>query len=189
MAETQLNKEFKKEDVQRLRNLIQGKYNDSVRTGVGYSKKKEFYSEGDIWVEDGRKWTIKNGIKQNITKLDSAKKANLMPLFCPKCSNLMKGQNDKSFYNIHKMCFNCVIDFEHQLKLEGKFEQYLIDIHNSQIDAQIKEFTNWLENEKLEKNNSYITENGDIEEWLGGNIDNLENEINNAIKFLETLKK
>ena len=76
-----LKKEFQKRDVERMRNLIQGKYGSKTTTGIGYTKKQEHHEEGDVWEEDGREWTIKDGIKQNITKLDKAKKAHLMPIF------------------------------------------------------------------------------------------------------------
>ena len=59
-----LKKQFQKQDVQRLRNLIQGKYGEKTRSSVGFSKKEEHYKEGDIWEIDGRTWTIKDGIKQ-----------------------------------------------------------------------------------------------------------------------------
>ena len=65
------------------------KVNTVTRTtmGTGYTKAKEFHDEGDIWEEDGTSaWTIKNGIKQNITKLDKAKEGIVLPLFCPSCS-------------------------------------------------------------------------------------------------------
>ena len=90
-----LKKDFKSADVQRLRNLVTGKHNEKSTTGIGYNKKQEFHDEGNVWEEDGRQWTIKNGIKQNLTKLDKAKKLVVMPLFCPCCSNLMKNKNDK----------------------------------------------------------------------------------------------
>ena len=76
-----LKKEFQKRDVERLRNLVQGKYGEKTRSSVGFTKKQDFYKEGDIWEVDGRTWTIKDGLKQNITKLDTAKKAHVMPLF------------------------------------------------------------------------------------------------------------
>ena len=68
MPDNVLKKEFQQKDVQRLRNLMQGKYGEKTIVGTGYTKKQEFYEEGDIWEADGRSWTIKNGIKQNITK-------------------------------------------------------------------------------------------------------------------------
>ena len=85
MSENVLKKEFNPKDVSRLRNLIQGKYGDNTTTGVGYTKSFIYREENDVWEEDGRKWTIKNGIKQNITKLDEAKKTHLLPLLCPSC--------------------------------------------------------------------------------------------------------
>ena len=104
MSENVLKKDFKSADVQRLRNLMTGKQGERTTAGVGYSKQQEFHNEGDIWEEDGRQWTIKNGIKQNLTKLDKAKKLVVMPLFCPCCSNLMKKRNDKLFYIQYNRC-------------------------------------------------------------------------------------
>ena len=80
MDENVLKKQFGKKDVTRLRNLMTGKHNSKTGQSVGYNKKQSFYKEGDVWEEDGRKWTIKNGIKQNITKMDRAKKAYLTSL-------------------------------------------------------------------------------------------------------------
>jgi hypothetical protein len=115
--ESVLKKNFQEKDVQRLRNLVQGKYGEKTRSSVGFSQKEEFHYEGDIWEAEGRTWTIKNGIKQNLTKFDKAKKYHVMPLLCPCCNKVMKNRNDKPFYNIHKMCFNCVIDVEKFKKL------------------------------------------------------------------------
>ena len=96
-----LKKEFKKRDVERMRNLITGKHGKKTTLGIGYTKKQKHHEEGDVWEEDGRTWTIKDGIKQNITKLDKAKKAHLMPIFCPDCSKPMTYWQDKNFYNHH----------------------------------------------------------------------------------------
>ena len=75
-----LKKEFKRKDVERMRNLIKGSVNSSSETQIGYKKKQIEYKEGDIWVENKKKWTIKNGIKQTISKLDNIKKEIFMPL-------------------------------------------------------------------------------------------------------------
>ena len=95
-----LKKDFQKQDVERLRNLIKGKYGEKTRSSIGFNNKQEFHNEGDIWEADGRTWTIKDGIKQNITKLDKAKKAYTMPLLCPNCKRVMKKRFDKQYYNI-----------------------------------------------------------------------------------------
>ena len=107
-----LKKEFKQRDVERLRNLVKGKYGERTTMGTGYNKAKEFHDEGDIWEEDGRQWTIKNGLKQNITKLDKAKEGIVLPLFCSTCSSAMKPHLDKKWFVMYGHCFNCQVDAE-----------------------------------------------------------------------------
>ncbi len=38
-------------DVERARNLIQGKAGDSSEIQIGYKKKQVEYKEGDVWTE------------------------------------------------------------------------------------------------------------------------------------------
>jgi hypothetical protein len=185
-----LKKQFQERDVQRLRNLVQGKYGEKTRTSIGFTKADEFYKEGDIWESDGRTWTIKDGIKQNVTKLDKAKKAHVMPLLCPNCKKVMKNRNDKPFYNLHKMCFNCVIDFEHDLRKQGKWEQYQRDIKNGEIDKQIEEFKVFINERLNETNDGFVSESGDVEKWVGKlDATKVEEYTQEVIKYLESLKQ
>ncbi len=185
-----LKKEFKKKDVQRLRNLITGKPNNKSTQGIGYAKSKSFHKEGDVWEEDGRNWTIKDGIKQNITKLDLAKEIHIMPILCPVCSHQMKKRFDKDYYKIHGKCFDCVIDFEHTLRKLGKWEDYEKRIHNGEIDMLAKDFQSWFEEMINESNNSFITEKGAIEKWDGG-VDKKRalKSMKETIDYLNSLKK
>jgi len=184
-----LNKEFKEKDVQRLRNLIQGKHGERSVSGVGYTKKQEFYDEGDIWEEDGRQWTIKNGIKQNITKLDDAKKAVTMPLFCPSCNNLMKKQADKRFYLQFKRCLECQIDFEADLKRQGLWEEYDKIFINDNVDNLTKEFELWFDDYFNQSGEGFITEDGVVEKWVGSAKQKMLENKEETIKFLQSLKR
>jgi hypothetical protein len=47
MKDSVLKKQFGEKDVQRARNLIQGKVDAKTGEGIGYSKKQEFYEEAD----------------------------------------------------------------------------------------------------------------------------------------------
>ena len=85
-----LKKEFKRKDVERMRNLITGNAGSSSETQIGYKKKRIEYKEGDVWTENKKTWTIKDGIKQTVSKLDKIKKEVFVPLFCPECSKVMK---------------------------------------------------------------------------------------------------
>ena len=106
-----LKKEFKRKDVNRARNLLMGKTGASTGTQIGYNTKQIDYKEGDVWTEGRKTWTIKNGIKQTVSKLDKIKKEIFMPLCCPECGNVMKKRLDKPNYRIHKKCHDCVIEF------------------------------------------------------------------------------
>lgn len=163
-----LKKEFKRKDVDRVRNLVMGKSNASSETQVGYNKKRIEYKEGDIWKENGKTWTIKDGIKQTISKLDTIKKEVFMPLCCPKCGKIMKGQLDKPNYKVHKMCLNCVVDYEAKLKLKGEYDDYKKNLYLKNRLTQINEIENYFLSLANESNNGYISENGEIERWKGG---------------------
>ncbi len=181
-----IKKEFQEKDVERLRNLITGKYGEKTRSSVGFSKAEEFYAEGDIWESDGRTWTIKNGIKQNITKLDKAKKAHVMPLLCPCCKKIMKKRIDKPSYNLHKKCFNCVVEMEHKMRIEGTWEKYIYNLHNQQIDHNLEEFKNFVKEKLKESNNSFVSEDGDVEKWVG-KLD--EDKVNEYLTSVEEYDK
>ena len=190
MKETTLKKQFTERDLQRMRNLAQKKVHDKTVTSVGYTKVEEHHVEGDVWEEDGRKWTIKNGIKQNITKWDKAKKTVIAPLFCPNCHKPMNKPFDKDYFNIHKKCFDCVIVFETELRRLGLYEAYERNIQNGEIDGFIHEFKNWVEDQLNESNNSYITEAGHVEKWVGGpDKKRVLESLNQTIEYLEKLKK
>ena len=189
MSESVLKKEFKEKDVQRLRNLIQGKHGEKTSTSIGYTKQHEFHKEGDVWEEDGRQWTIKDGIKQNITKLDKAKAQIHLPLFCPECSTVMKHRYDKRFYLQYNRCFNCQVSFETDLKGKGLWEDYEKNILNSDIDSLIKDFSVWIDEQLETKMESYVTEAGDIESWKGSSKEHLLKNKEVVIEYLLSLKK
>jgi hypothetical protein len=173
MSDNKLKKEFNTRDVQRMRNLITKDYGAKTGVQVGYNKEYVGRKEGDIWEENGKKWTIKNGIKQTINKLDGIKKLLVTPLTCPSCHTPMtKGRIDKVMYSIHQKCSDCVIKHETELKRLNKFEEYQKNINNQSIAYHIKEMENvLLELAMNQSEESFVTEGGDIETWKGKGID------------------
>ena len=173
-----LNKEFKRKDVERMRNLIKGKTGESAELQVGYKAKKEDHKEGDIWEEGGKKWTIKDGIKQTYTKLDKVKKEAILPLFCPNCGTLMKHRNDTKMYKIHKKCFNCVMDMEMDIKLNGDFESYERNIVANNAESYLKDLEHHLLELLNTSNSQFVSEKGEVERWKGGlNKEVMEKEV------------
>ena len=168
-----LKKEFKRKDVNRARNLITGKVNAATGTQIGYNKKQVEHKEGDVWTENKKTWTIKNGIKQTVSKLDSIKKEVFMPLCCPNCGKVMKGQLDKPNYRIHKKCHDCVVEFEHKLRIKGTYNEYIkhLKIRNS-LDI-VDEMESYLLDAINTSNSGHVSEDGVVERWIGG-VDKVE---------------
>ena len=186
-----LKKEFKRKDVDRARNLLTGKSGASSETQVGYKKKRVDYKEGDVWVENKKTWTIKDGIKQTISKMDAIKNEIFVPLCCPKCSKVMKHHLDISNYKIHKNCHDCVVKFEHKLRLNGEYDDYIKNLRLKNRLTEIDEMESMFLDLANQSNEGYISEHGELERWKGGvDINKMLSAISEAAqKGREAVKK
>jgi hypothetical protein len=189
MKDNVLKKEFSKKDVQRARNLVKGNASARTTEGIGYTKKYEHRKEGDVWEEDGRQWTIKNGVKQNITKMDKFKKMGKIPLFCPECGTLMKKHLDKKVFPAYQKCFDCVVDYEAEINKQNKSPEYYKNLRNQHIQSAIDSYTAFMEDQMKESNANYVTEAGDVENWKGGESkEQMEKYLQEGLEFLENMK-
>ena len=188
MSDTNLKKEFSKRDVQRMRNIIGGNAGSSTGVQVGYTKQSQDYKEGDIWEENGKQWTIKNGIKQTVTKFDKLKKLVILPLTCPCCHKPMAvNQLNKKMWSIHNKCFNCVVEMEAEIKYQGKWEEYEKQMMNENKNSMIDDFEQAFNYFINTQHDSYVTEQGDIESLTGGKIN--EDEVKNVKKYIKNLRE
>ena len=179
-----LKKEFKRKDVQRARNLVMGNSGASTGTQIGYKKETKDYKEGDVWTEGRKTWTIKNGIKQTLSKLDTIKKEVFTPLCCPSCGKVMKHHLDISNYKIHKKCHDCVIEFEHKLKIKGDFSKYIKLMENKNSLDIVNEMESYLLDAINTSNSGFVSEDGVIERWVGGiNKKDLTKKVKEAVKI------
>jgi hypothetical protein len=90
---------------------------DEARIVVGWRPGAEpVREEGEVWEDNaGKTWTIKNGIKQTVTKLDDAK----TPWWCPKCSKPLNHRLDLKFWRIRGHCLDCHINAEAEIRKQG----------------------------------------------------------------------
>lgn len=179
--ESLLKKEFKQSDVQRARNLVNKDFTAKTKEQIGYQKAYKKYEEGDIWEEAGKTWTIKNGIKQNVTRLDAAKKAIRIPLRCPKCGGPMKHWLAQKMYRIHGFCFDpCTVEHEANLRKAGLYEQYEKRMMQGNMKAFAKDIEEWVL-DYVSQQESFVTEDGVVEDW--------DNNSTHNDKILENLKE
>jgi len=186
--DTLLKKEFKQSDVQRVRNLVNKDFTSGTKLQTGYRKSTKKHKEGDIWEDNGKTWTIKNGLKQNITKLDNAKKAIRIPLTCPKCGGSMKHHLAQKMYKIHGFCFDpCTVKFEKDLRRAGLYEEYEKKIMSGNISAFADDIENWVL-ESINDTNTIVTEDGTVEDWGGMNKEYKEKILKDLKTYVDNLR-
>lgn len=187
MNESKLKKEFKESDVQRVRNIVNKDFSSKTKNQTGYQKKYLTHSEGDVWEESGKTWTIKNGLKQNVTKLDNFKKSIRIPLVCPKCEGSMKHHLAKKMYKIHGFCFDCTINMEAELRKAGLYESYEKKMMQGNMKTFAKDIEQWVM-DYVFRENTFVTEQGDVEDWKS-NSKHDEKILSNLKSYLGHLKE
>jgi hypothetical protein len=79
------------------------------------------------------------------------------------------------------MCLGCVVEMEDRLKAEGKYEDYEKNILNSNKNASLEDFERALD-AWLEEKDTFVSEQGDIENWSGGDKTKAYEEIKKKIQ-------
>tara|TARA_R100000234_G_scaffold44245_1_gene26317 strand:+ start:270 stop:791 length:522 start_codon:yes stop_codon:yes gene_type:complete len=118
-----------------LGNLLKGQEVEK-RSMVGYEGKQK--EKGDI--------------KSELTDIMSEVR---MPLFCPKCKKTMKKKLDDKFWRLFEHCWDCQLDFEHKLRLEGKYDEWAISrAKNNQkawVDDMIQGVEQWRDERPVDQ--------------------------------------
>ena len=114
-----------------LGNLLKGQEVEK-RTIVGYEGKKK--EKGDI--------------KSELTDIMSEVR---MPLFCPKCKKTMKKKLDDKFWRLFEHCWDCQLDFEHKLRLEGKYDEWATNRAKNNQKAWVDDMIQGVEQWRTER--------------------------------------
>lgn len=164
MSESLLKREFQEKDIQRARNILTGNYGNSTQVLVGYEQSGREHKEGDVWQQDGKTWTIEDGIKVSVSKLSRARYLSKIPLVCPKCGKPLGGKLDTKFYPLYGMCYDCVVRFEDDLKRAGLYKAYEQQVVRGNIESFVEELKDRL-NQYSTATVETVAENGDVESW------------------------
>ena len=104
---------------------------------VGYTPTSiSMRKEGEEWTEaNGRSWKIENGKRKQITKVPSRGFDK-----CKDCEKLILKTIDQDTYNRMRRCYHCQIDFEVDLKSEGKWEDWVKEQEEKRWEAVLAEY-------------------------------------------------
>lgn len=120
-----LKKQLTKKAITRVRNIVKGKGGDKLGIQSGYNahvqNRQCKRTEGDVWEEHGKKWTIQNGIKINISKFDNLREKSFVPYVCPKCNQALNTGLQKHIFKLRGHCYTCQMKEDEKCKEDGTF--------------------------------------------------------------------
>ena len=161
-------------NIKAVKEMLGGEHKTQTKKTISFADKVLVKREvGETWIDDkNQKWEQRNGYKVKVGKLSKLREelkefpnCNTKNSSC-NCTN--PGQADLKMKAIHGMCLNCVVEMEHQLKLDGKYDEY-------ESKKLLQNAEAWLTQAELEKEvlkktlkASFINEDGSEEKWGEG---------------------
>ena len=125
-------------NIEKIQKMVKGIYNRPIQ--VGYTG-KTLRKEGEEWEDhNGRKWKIQNGQRKQITKVPSRGIDK-----CSDCEKLILKDIDQDTYNRMNRCYHCQINFEVDLKVEGKWEDWVKEMEEKRWETILKEYESEME--------------------------------------------
>lgn len=167
-------------NIDAIKKMLDGTHKSQTRKIIGFSDAEKSAKEnqkrevGEVWTDsEGVEWEQRVGFKIKKGKLDEIRElinASKMPSHCPECNQPMTKTLDKKFWKLEKHCFDCQINLEHNLRIEGKFEEY-------ERQRILRNAEDWLKDAEQEAKElaeafrnpmTFANADGTFEEWTGG---------------------
>ena len=125
-------------NIEKIQKMVKGIYNRPIQ--VGYTG-KTLRKEGEEWEDhNGRKWKIQNGQRKQITKVPARGIDK-----CSDCEKMILKDIDQDTYNRMNRCYHCQINFEVDLKAEGKWEDWVKEMEEKRWETILKEYESEME--------------------------------------------
>ncbi len=100
----------------------------------------------------------------------------------------MKPHLDKRWFVMYGHCLDCQVDFEAELKKQGKLQEFEDKVVNANIEGVTKDLEVWFD-ELINEKQSFITEAGDVEKWDGSGKTQLLKYKEEALEYLKNQKR
>jgi hypothetical protein len=129
----------KLQNVKAVQQLLDGTHKFQTKKTVGFSdaqsKKSEHREIGDVWEETDSNGNVHVIEQREGFRIRKTKNSEIFQSIrdelqsfpnCRKdtCTCIGTHQLDQKMRKIHGMCFDCVIEMEHELKKAGKYDEY-----------------------------------------------------------------
>lgn len=126
-------------------------------------------------------------------KLEATKEARL-PWFCPDCKRVMKRVIDEKMWYLHGHCFECQLEIENRMMIEGTFDEYEKKKVNANKLAWIKdkkqEIIDFKKQKPMEAFNQINPDGHTLtkEKW-SQNFEEIHKQADEALEHLEKIEE
>jgi|TARA_R110000850_G_scaffold12213_3_gene41331 hypothetical protein len=175
----------KLQNIKAVQQMIDGTHKFQTKKSVGFSdaeatkKRNEHHKIGDVWEDVDANGNITiieqfDGFRtkkpKNSQVLSEVREELRLYAKCPKdtCTCDPNYYLNQKMRAIHEMCFDCVIDMEHELKKTGQFKEYA----NNKLEANALAWLKKAEHDVDMLRDAYtkaselvINSEGDTETW------------------------
>ena len=160
-----------------VKQLLKGEHKSQTAIQTGYTGEPEeriTRKVGDKWKDaDGNEWEQKEGYSVKLGKDWQQELHSYLNTFpnCPKetCTCTLPKNIDEKMKRVHGMCLDCVVEMEHKIRIEGRWDEYEREKMKQNAMA-------WLAEAERDKNIiaeelskvNFVNSFGDVEKWDTG---------------------
>ena len=164
------------DNIDDVKQLLKGEHSSQTSVQVGYNgevEEKVTRKVGDRWKDaDGNEWEQKDGYSIKLGKEWQQELHSYLNTFpnCRKevCTCTLPKKIDEKMKAVHGMCLDCVVEMEHKIRIEGKWDEY----ERGKMKENAKA---WLAEAERDKNliadelskAEFVNSFGDVEKWDG----------------------
>jgi hypothetical protein len=166
---------------------------------VGYSgdeEDKKVRELGEIWTDSrDRTWRKTEYGRSSVTPvMDLINAENKKVCKCCKADIRWGSKQDEKIYNKTQMCFDCLIEYETNIRVKGKWKEYETKkVFENQLSYVIdvkQKIKDSLDYTKKTRVLTFVNSNGHVEEWEDNRRDELLKDLKkDHVKCLKTIKK
>lgn len=202
----------KLQNIKAIQKMLDGTHAFQTKKSIGFTDAKQKANKnkkreiGEIWEEKigNVVYTIeqRNGFRvkkpKNSVAEEVRKYLNTYPNCRESCCKTEFGPVDEKMRTIHGMCLDCVVDMEHELKKQGKYEEYERKKMTENAMAWLKraeQDVKMLKEAYTQASSTVMNADGHLEHWSAKmSKEEFDNKIQKEFdkfktKFLENLHK
>ena len=131
--------------------------------------------------------------REKSSKRSEALSSARTPWFCPSCKKVMKKKLDDKMYRLYNHCFNCQVEVENKMRIEGTYDDWEKEkIKQNQL-SWIQEQRETIEQFKKQKTPEFLQQfrpdgySVDKEKWVSDKS-SIINQADEALEYLQKIE-